>query len=227
MSDDIALWVGFAAIILALLALLALDLGMFHRKALLVEEIIGAAGDEFDIGVTDALALAPERVVLEVSAESIDDAIRRILDHVPPTALPDDRARIARLLARAAGAGALLAQGGVALVHAPVGGREPLLLFGRSDAGVPGPDDGSRVHALFLLLTPSIASALGRDATARLVEMIGSEAVREGLLHAELSRRSWRWFVRAVWLRRADAIPNMPGPTQDLAPVSCNPALLL
>ncbi|HVS31443.1 MAG TPA: hypothetical protein VMS98_08300 [Thermoanaerobaculia bacterium] len=89
MSTDLWLCGGFT---LFVLAMLALDLGLF---------LVGRVGDEFDAErggklLSLAAALSPARVVFDLKAESIPEAIREMVDRVPRRELRADRAAITR-----------------------------------------------------------------------------------------------------------------------------------
>jgi CBS domain containing-hemolysin-like protein/mannitol/fructose-specific phosphotransferase system IIA component len=148
-----------------------------------MEEFVGAVEDEFEVEPPTHLAdaLTPGRVVLELEASSIEDAVTRALAAVPPAELPFPARKIsAAVIAREADMPTYLGRG-VAVPHARLDGLDkPVLVFARSTAGIPAANRSERTHLFFILLT----SPANPRVQARLLSRIG------GLLdNASVERR--------------------------------------
>jgi tellurite resistance protein TerC len=153
----------------------------------ILEEIVGKIGDEYDVGragryVSLADALSPGRVLFELSAASIPDAIRQMVARVPAAEWPVSPAVITRAaLEREASMGTYLGHG-LAVPHARVEGIDsPVLAFARSDEGVPVEGTTERAELFFLLVTPA---SLARQQPLMLADIVGlfeSEYVVERL----------------------------------------------
>ena len=75
---------------------------------------------------------------------------------------------------------------GLAIPHARLEGIDkPVLLFGRSDAGIPIKGREDKAQLIFVLLTPSGAPRVQVRILARIVGLIDSEYVVERLKRAE------------------------------------------
>jgi mannitol/fructose-specific phosphotransferase system IIA component (Ntr-type) len=124
----------------------------------IIEEIVGEIEDEFVLDSPMFLAdgLTEGRVVLGVVATSLEDAIREAFARVPQNELPFPAARLAEaVVERERGMPTLLAQG-LAAPHARIEElRDFVLIFARSDLGIPVHGHEDRAHLLFILLTPS------------------------------------------------------------------------
>lgn len=150
-----------------------------------MEEIIGAVEDEFEIDPPIHLAdvLTPGRVVLGLKAGSIQEAIRKLFASVPASELPGSPERlIGAVLKREREMSTYLGRG-LAVPHGRVEGlQKPAILLGRSEEGIPVPGRSERAHLLVVVLT---AAASPRD-QARLLARVG------GLLDSELVERRLR-----------------------------------
>ncbi len=153
-----------------------------------MEEFVGAVEDEFEIEPLTHLAdaLTPGRVVLDVEADSIEMAIFLALGTVPPGELPFPAKKIAAAVcSREADMSTYLGRG-VSVPHARLEGLEkPLLVFARSNRGIPAPNRGERTHLMFILVT----SPANPREQARLLSRIGglldNESVEGRLREAE------------------------------------------
>ncbi len=153
-----------------------------------IEEILGTIEDEFETeppwSVADALS--EPRIVLAVAAPSIDDAIRRIIASVPAGQMPADPGRILDLLLDRERVMSTYLGSGLALPHARLDGlQQPVLLFARSEDGVPVRDGQERAHLFFVLLTPTQVPRSQVRLLARIAGMMDSEFVREKLRGAQ------------------------------------------
>jgi hypothetical protein len=106
----------------------------------IIEEIIGTVDDEFAVEPPPTLAevLTVGRIVLDVEAESLGEAIRIALARVPAAELPLRADAIARaVMERERSASTYLGRG-LSMPHARLPGLEKaVLLVMRSNAGIP------------------------------------------------------------------------------------------
>ena len=125
----------------------------------IIEEIVGTIEDEFQLEAPLFVAdgLTPARVVLGLARRvTLEAAIREALARVPAAELPLPAARIAdAVVERERGMPTLLARG-LAAPHA----RMPeinqfVLVFARSDDGIPVTGRDARAHLLFIMVTPA------------------------------------------------------------------------
>jgi tellurite resistance protein TerC len=152
-----------------------------------LEEIIGTIEDEFELEPPFFLAdaLSPGRIVLELEAATLEQAIREALRKVPAAELPLPAGRIAdAVIERERGMPTLLASG-LAAPHARLDLRDPVLVFARSDRGVTVPGREERAHLLFILLTPVRNPRAQLKLLARVAGLLDSEYVVDRLREAE------------------------------------------
>lgn len=156
-----------------------------------LEELVGKIGDEFDTArsgrfVSMADAITPGRVVFGVRGTSLRDAVKDIFAHVADAELPlPGREILTAVLEREDAMPTWLGKG-LAIPHCRLDSLEnPVLLFGRSDEGVPVENSGERVELIFLLLTPGGMARLQPRLLADIVGLIESDYVTERLHKAD------------------------------------------
>jgi CBS domain containing-hemolysin-like protein len=154
----------------------------------IIEEIVGTIEDEFEsepkIFMGDALT--PARVVLGIEASSLEEAIGQVFGKVPATELPLPVERIVKAVLERERAMSTYLGNALAIPHARLESLErPVLLFARSDAGIPIKGRDDKAHFLFILLTPSGAPRVQVRLLARICGLIDSEYVVERLRRAE------------------------------------------
>lgn len=152
-----------------------------------LEEITGAIEDEFEVepswSVVDALSAS--RVVLGVSASSMEEAIRRIMASVPAGELPGPADQVTRLLLERERVMSTYLGAGLALPHARLDGLiQPVVVFGRSEDGVPVGDAQDRARLFFVLFTPAQVPRSQVRLLASIANLVDSEFVRQKLLDA-------------------------------------------
>jgi CBS domain containing-hemolysin-like protein len=149
-----------------------------------IEEIIGLVEDEFEKEPPLFLAdtMSTRRMVFDVRAANIFEAISRILAQVDTAELPLPREKIDRaVLDRERDISTFLGHG-VAVPHARFEGLDrPLLIFAQSAEGVPAAGTTERIHLFFLLLTPQSAPQFQVRLLARICGLMQSEYVVERL----------------------------------------------
>lgn len=154
----------------------------------IIEEIVGTIEDEFELEQPMFLAdgLTQGRVVLGLAAESLEAAIREALARVPVSELPIPAARIANaVVERERGMPTLLARG-LAAPHARLDEiREFVLVFARSEEGIPVPGRDERAHLLFIMVTPGRDPRVQLRLLARVAGLLDSEYVVDRLREAE------------------------------------------
>lgn len=155
-----------------------------------LEELVGGIGDEFDaerggepISLGDALSV--ERVVLDLQADSLDDAIQQLIGRIPPDALPGNRHEIVRALQHRDQIVSTYIGRGLVMPHARLEGlSRPLLAFARSGEGVPLENSSERAELIFLLLTPTGLARMEPRLLEELAGLFDSEYVTERLRQA-------------------------------------------
>jgi tellurite resistance protein TerC len=154
----------------------------------IIEEVVGSIEDEFESEprIFMADALTPSRVVLGIDASSLEEAIGQIFGRVPPSELPLPVDRIVKAVLERERAMSTYLGNALAIPHARLEGLEkPVLLFARSDAGIPIKGRDDKAHFLFVLLTPSGSPRVQVRLLARIVGLIDSDYVVERLRRAE------------------------------------------
>jgi tellurite resistance protein TerC len=156
-----------------------------------IEEIVGKIDDEFDTvrpgrSVSLADALSPGRVVFNLEAQSMKEAIREIIERTPREELPADPEAVIKAVLQREEAMPTYVGNGLALPH----GRldiidRPLLFFARSDTGVPLETTNERAELIFLLLTPRSMARLQPRILADIAGLFDSEYVSERLRMAK------------------------------------------
>jgi len=157
----------------------------------ILEELVGKIGDEFDIGrsgqiVSLAEAMSPARVLFGLQAQNMVEAIERIISQLPAQELPADARKIVTsVLQREAAMTTYLGQG-LAIPHCRLASIEkPVLVFARSEEGIPLEQSNDRVELIFLLITPERMARIQPRLLADIVGLIESEYVTERLKKAE------------------------------------------
>ena len=154
----------------------------------IVEEVVGNIEDEFEVEprIFMADALTPGRVVLGIDASSLEEAVGQVFGRVAATELPLPVDRIVKAVLERERAMSTYLGNGLAIPHARLENIErPVLLFGRSDAGIPIKGREDKAHFLFILLTPSGSPRVQVRLLARICGLIDSEYVVERLRKAE------------------------------------------
>lgn len=121
-----------------------------------IEELVGTLGDEYEKEKPVFLAdlIAPNRIVLELEAKTLRDAIRELASRA---VLPGEAfGGLGEVLLRREGVMSTYVGKGIAIPHARLQGLErSLLLLGRSREGLGTDVADQRAHLIFAILTPS------------------------------------------------------------------------
>jgi mannitol/fructose-specific phosphotransferase system IIA component (Ntr-type) len=155
-----------------------------------LEELVGNIADEFDMVRTGQVisladAMSPRRIQFGLQAESMSEAIKKIILEVPASDLPDDPQKIiASVLRREATMTTYLGRG-LALPHCRLDNIEkPMLCFARSEEGIPQENSNERIELIFLLMTPGSMARIQPRLLADIVGLIESDYVTERLKEA-------------------------------------------
>ncbi|HEY3245377.1 MAG TPA: CNNM domain-containing protein [Phycisphaerae bacterium] len=154
----------------------------------ILEEIVGRIEDEYPrlpkVYLKDALANGG--VALDVQAQTPDEAIRELAALIAPGHLPPSVDVGAVAVARERQVSTDIGQG-VAIPHARcVGLANPILVFGRSGAGIPfNPKSSEPVRLIFLIVTPAERPNLQVFLLSQIASIVRSEFVRERLSRAQ------------------------------------------
>jgi tellurite resistance protein TerC len=155
-----------------------------------LEELVGKIGDEFDAAraepsVSLADALSPGRVIFDLRAGSMPEAIRQIVTRIPHGELPADPQTIMQVVEEREAAMTTYLGKGLAIPHGRLDDIErPMLAFARSDEGIALEGTNERAEIIFLLLTPSRIARIQPRLLADIVGLIESEYVTERLREA-------------------------------------------
>jgi tellurite resistance protein TerC len=155
-----------------------------------MEELVGRIGDEFELEregpvISLADALSPGRIIFDLRADSMDEAIRQIISRIPRKEWPVDPKLIAEAVLKREQAMPTYLRSGLSIPHARLDGlSKPVLAFGRSPDGVPLEKDLERAELFFLLLTPGSMARLQPRILAEIVGLFESEYVIESLRRA-------------------------------------------
>jgi CBS domain containing-hemolysin-like protein/mannitol/fructose-specific phosphotransferase system IIA component (Ntr-type) len=149
-----------------------------------MEEVIGAVEDEFEIDPPLHLAdvLTPGRIVLGLTAGSLEEAIRKAFASVPAAELPCPADKLASAVVERERTMPTYLGRGLAVPHARLEGLEkPALLLARSDEGIPVVGRSERAHLLFIVLTSTQSPRDQARLLARVGGLLDSEAVERQL----------------------------------------------
>ena len=156
----------------------------------IIEEIIGTVDDEFAVEPPPTLAdvLSLGRIVLDIEAESLGEAIRLALARVPAAELPLRADAIARAVMELERLASTYLGKGLAMPHARLPGLEkPVLLVVRSTTGIPVEGTTERARLLFVLLTPAGQPRVHQKLQARIAELLENSDYVEQRLHKATS----------------------------------------
>jgi CBS domain containing-hemolysin-like protein len=156
----------------------------------IIEEIIGTVRDEFEveepIALGDVLSLG--RIVLDVEASSLGQAVRQALARVPASELPLPADVIARAVMERERIASTYLGRGLAMPHARLTGlAKPALIVVRSNAGIPLGGSPERARLLFVLLTPAGQPRVHQRLQARIAELLENSDYVEERLHKATS----------------------------------------
>ena len=134
-----------------------------------MESCVGKIGDEFDAeraerSVSLADALSPVRVILDLQAGSMSEAIENSSHRSRPVSYRSMRRRSSAPCRRAEEPAHLSRQGPRRAAWALDGIDKPVLAFARCAEGVPQKATSERAELLFLLLTPTGLARIGSAA---------------------------------------------------------------
>lgn len=152
-----------------------------------LEELVGKIADESDTDRTGtaislAEAITPGRIVLDVEAANLAEAIERIITSVPAEDLPSDGRRIITQVLQREATMTTYMGGGLAIPHCRLDSiTSPVLIFARSKEGIPVPDTNERIQMIFLLITPQSVARIQPRFLADIVGLVDSEYVTDRL----------------------------------------------
>lgn len=154
----------------------------------ILEEITGTIEDEFEtepqIHLADALT--PGRVVLDVEADSLEEAIGQAFGRIEQADLPLPKEKIVPAVLDRERAMSTYLGNGLAVPHARLDGlQQPAIVFARSLPGIPVKGREDRAHLLFILLTPLGNPRVQVRLLSRVAAIIGSDYVGERLRLAD------------------------------------------
>jgi len=153
----------------------------------ILEEIVGRIEDEFPrlprLFLKDTIAAGG--VVLDLEAQTAEEAIRKLAASIPIHHLPEGADVAGLALARERQMSTDMGSG-VAIPHARCRGlTKPLIVFGRSAEGIKFSETATDpVRLIFLLVTPAERPNLQVFCLAQLASIAQSEFVRERLYRA-------------------------------------------
>ena len=121
-------------------------------------------------------AMTAGRIVVNISASGIMEAIPQILQRIDAAELPLPREKITRAVLEHEAAFSTYIGHGLAVPHARFEGIEnPVVLLAQSKTGIPVPNSSERIHLIFLLLTPQSAPQFQVRLLARISGLMQSE----------------------------------------------------
>ena len=166
---------------------LATEVVLIADRSDIIEEIVGAIEDEFEseppLFLADSLSLG--RIVLGIHAKSILGAIAEIVSTLPEGELPFPAARIQKAVEERERLMSTYLGRGLAGPHARLEGlKKPVLVFARSDEGIPVEGWDEKAHLLFLILTPAENPRVQARLLARIGGLMESDFVVERLEEA-------------------------------------------
>jgi len=156
----------------------------------LFEEIFGEIEDESSIArgetpMSIADAITPARIVLNLQAGSMPEAIENIIGAIPKQELPIESETMLRVLMQRGPRVPTYLEEGVAVPHARLEGLDqPMLVFARSEEGVEL-DANQHAQLFFLALCPIETPNLEVRLLASITRLIDSEFVLHRLREAQ------------------------------------------
>ncbi len=144
----------------------------------ILEEIVGKIGDEFDMARTGkfislADTLSPARILFDLEANSISEAIHHIVNRIPTSEFPFNKQEIIQDVLKRSAIMPIFFGDGLAILRGRIEEiNKPILSFARSNAGIPVDETKKRAELIFLLLTPS---GIGRIQLHLMSDIIGLE----------------------------------------------------
>jgi mannitol/fructose-specific phosphotransferase system IIA component (Ntr-type) len=164
-------------------------IGMISMEDI-IEEIIGTVDDEFasEPPLTLGDVLSVGRIVLEVEAESLGEAIRIGLARVPAAELPLRADAISRAVMDRERLASTYLGRGLSMPHARLPGIErSVLVIMRSSLGIPIDGSAERATLFFILLTPAGQPRVHQRLQARIAELMENSDYVEQRLHKAVS----------------------------------------
>ncbi|MCC6578801.1 MAG: TerC/Alx family metal homeostasis membrane protein [Phycisphaeraceae bacterium] len=155
-----------------------------------LEELVGRIGDEFDLdrgslALALADALAPGRIVFDLQAETMSQAIENLVAAIPSGDLPAERGKVVEAVLQRERSMPTYLGKGLAIPHARLEGlTRPVLAFARSSQGIALTTTNERAELIFLLLTPAGMARIQPQLLADIVRLFDSEYVAERLREA-------------------------------------------
>jgi CBS domain containing-hemolysin-like protein len=154
-----------------------------------IEEIVGSIEDEFEREQPLHLdeLLTAERIALDITAASIDEAISLVMQRIPLPELPGTTTTVdvARLLLDRERSLSTYVGRGIAIPHARIMDLErPIAIFARLTPGIPVANRHEAARFLFILLVPSGAQRLHLRLLARIAQIAESDYTLERLAQA-------------------------------------------
>ena len=155
-----------------------------------LEEMVGRIGDEHDLARAERLisladALTPGRVLFDLQAQTMPEAIRAIVEKIPREELPAEPQQIIKAVQEREATMETYLGHGLAVPHARLDGLEkPVLAFARSAEGVAMQSTAERAELIFLLLTPTGAPRTQARLLADIVALLESEYIADRLRKA-------------------------------------------
>lgn len=156
-----------------------------------LQEIVGNMGDEFELAragqfISLVDALSPGRIVLDLQADNLEEAIQNLISQIPRDELPIAPEVITRAVLQHKQVIPIYIGEGLAIPHGRFAGiGRPLLAFARSNLGVPIENTSERVELIFLLLTPIRMARVQQRLLANIVALFKSEYVSDRLRKAQ------------------------------------------
>lgn len=152
-----------------------------------LEEIVGRIGDEFDLARTGkyislADALSPDRILFDLEANSMLEAIQIFIRRIPTNALPVNRQMLIKaVLKRDATMPTYLGEG-LAVPRGRIKGIDkPMLAFARCAEGIVLEGTPQRAELLFLLITPHGMARMQPHMLADIIGLKDSDYVMDRL----------------------------------------------
>ncbi|MDZ4850249.1 MAG: TerC/Alx family metal homeostasis membrane protein [Pirellulaceae bacterium] len=153
-------------------------------------QIVGSMGDEFDLrrhGPMVSLAdlLTPSRIVLDLSADSMSEAIQKLIATIPREELAIEPELIVRAILQREKTHLLNVESGLAIPFARLSGiDQPLLAFARSRDGIPIKTPEGRIDLVFLVVIPYRMARIQSQMLANIEGLLASEYVADRLRKA-------------------------------------------
>lgn len=156
-----------------------------------LEEVVGRIGDEFDTGrigkyASLSEALTSNRILLDLEAPSMPEAIKKMVMSIPGNELPVSHQTVIDIVLKRVATVPTYFGNGLAVLRGRIDGiSKSILIFARSGEGIPLESTNRRAELIFLLITPRGVAKMQPHMLADIMGLKESDYVMDRLRHSD------------------------------------------